>query len=148
MKAIYEFRHKHAASLRIRGIDLAFAFSYYDTTEDIFQGHLSLCKYLLGVSDVLPQYERRPLTPLGEKMEQRLREEQVSGAQISALIQKNIHPFGKKYSSIHFGKNRQETVEKLAEILRSGEEKRGVDMSLFEGAEDLFERIADSLVSD
>lgn len=148
VKAIYEFRHKHTASLRIRGIDLAFAFAYYDTTENIFQGHLALCKYLLGVSDVLPQYERRPLTPLGKEMEERLREEQVSGAQISALIQKNIHPFGEKYSSIHFGKNRQETVKKLAEILREGEEKRGVDMSIFEGAEDLFERIADSLVSD
>ena len=148
VKAIYEFRHKHTTSLKIRGIDLTFAFAYYDTTEDIFQEHLALCKYLLGVSDVLPQYERSPLTPLGKEMEERLREEQVSGAQISALIQKNIQPFGEKYSSMHFGENRQETVKKLAEILRSGEEKRGVDMSLFEGAKDLFERIADSLVSD
>ena len=148
VKAIYEFRHKHTALLRIRCMDLAFAFAYYDTTEDIFQGHLALCKYLLGVSDVLPQYERRPLTPFGEKMEEGLRKEKVSGVQISELIQKNIQPFGEKYSSIHFGNNRQDTVKKLAELLRSGEEKRGVDMTLFKGSAELFERIADSLVSD
>lgn len=58
VKAIYEFRHKHIPSLQIRGIDLSFAFAHYDTTEDIYQGHLALCKVLLGVSDVLPPYQR------------------------------------------------------------------------------------------
>lgn len=64
------------------------------------------------------------------------------------LIKNNIHPFGDKYSSVHFGSNREETVKHLAELLRSGEEKRGVDMSLFEGADDIFKIVADSLVSD
>lgn len=99
-------------------------------------------------SDVLPPYQRQPLTPLGEKMEKALRAEQVSGAQIATLIENNIHPFGVKYSSVHFGKNRQETVKHLAEILRRGEEKRGTDMSLLEGIDDIFQKIADSLVSD
>lgn len=148
MKAIYEFTHKHIPSLQIRGIDLAFAFTHYDTTEDIFQGHLALCKVLLGVSDVLPPYQRQPLTPFGKEMDKELRAEQVSGTQIATLIQNNIHPFGDKYSSVHFGKNREETVKHLAEIFRRGEEKRGVDMSLLEGADDIFERIADSLVSN
>ena len=75
-------------------------------------------------------------------------EEQVSAAQIAKLIENNIHPFGDRYSSVHFGKSREETVKKLAEIFRRGEEKRGVDMSLFEGMDDVFKKIADSLVSD
>jgi len=148
MKAIYEFRHKHIPSLQILGITLAFAFTYYDTIEDIYQGHLALCKVLLGVSDVLPPYQRRPLTPFGKEMEKKIRAEQVSGEQIATLIQNNIQPFGDKYSSVHFGKNREETVKNLAEILRRGEEKRGVDMSLFEGMDDIFKKIANSLVSD
>jgi len=148
MKEIYEFTHKHIPSLQIRGIDLSFAFAHYDTTEDIYQGHLALCKVLLGVSDVLPPYQRRPLTPLGKEMDKKLRAEQVSGAQIATLIQNNLHPFGDLYSSVHFGKNREETVKKLAEILRRGEEERGTDMSLFERIKGIFEKIADSLVKD
>ncbi len=69
MQAIYDFTHKHTSSLQIRGIDLSFAFVHYDNTEDIYQGHLALCKVLLGVSDVLPPYQRQPPTPFGEKME-------------------------------------------------------------------------------
>ena len=148
VKAIYDFKHKYILSLQISGFDLASAFAHYDTTEDIYQGHLALCKVLLGVSDELPVYPRRPLTPFGEEMDKQLRKEQVSGAQIATLIENNIQPFGDKYSSVHFGKNRKETVKKLAEIFRRGEEKRGVDMSLLEGADDIFDKIADSLVSD
>lgn len=124
--------------LAIPGFNLASAFRHYDLMEDIFQEHLALCQVLLGFSEELPSYHRRPLTPLGEQEQQKIRAEIVSGIEISKLIQSNIWPFGNRVPRQVFGKTREDQVKKIADnmykILTNLGIKAEQDRDILEGA--------------
>ena len=127
--------------LAIPGFDLASAFRHYDLMEDIFQEHLALCQVLLGLSEELPSYYRRPLTPLGEQEQQKIRAEIVSGIEISKLIQSNIWPFGNRVPRQVFGKTREDQVKKIADSTYKTLTNHGIEAEQYR---DILERAAEN----
>jgi len=133
LAAISTRRRGHPNSLAIPGFDLASAFRHYDLMEDLFQGHLATCRVLLGLTEEFPSHQRRPITPLGEQEQQKLRAQTVSGIEISGLIQNNIWPFGNRVPRDVYGKTRADQVKKVVDnmykILKDlGIEKQNKDI--------------------
>ena len=143
---IYKYKHGQITSVNILGIDLAHALAHYDRADNLYQGHLALCKVLLGLVSEIQPFERQPLTPLGEEENQKMLSHQISGAQIAALIENGISPFGRKYSSVHFGKDRKDTVKKLAELISESLKEQSVDGNLLKNTEKVIEGLAEELV--
>lgn len=127
-------------SLAILGLDLASAFQHYDLIEDVFRGHLALCQVLLGLSEELPSYHRRPLTPLGDQEQRKIRAERVSGTEISKLIQNNIWPFGNRVPREVFGKTREDQVKKIADNMYKTLTNLGIEAKQHK---DILERAAE-----
>ena len=127
-------------SLAILGSDLASAFRHYDLMEDIFQGHLALCQVLLGLSEEFPSYHRRPVTPLDEQEQRKIRAEIVSGIEIAKLIQNTIWPFGNRIPREVFGKTREDQVKRIADNMYQTLTNLGIDA---EQHKDILERAAE-----
>jgi hypothetical protein len=121
----------HRSPLEVASLDMLYAFSYYDLVENVFNGHLALCRVFLGLSDELESYARQPITPLGEQEEQKLRAERVSPAEIAHLIQNNIWPLGTKVLRQLYGKTREEQVQKIADSMRTDLTNAGIDANQF-----------------
>jgi len=127
-------------SLAILGFNLASAFRHYDLMEDIFQEHLAFCQLLLGFSEEFPSYYRRPLTPLGEQEQRKIRAQIVSGIEISKLIQNNIWPFGNRVPREVFGKTREDQVKKIADNMYKSLTNLGIEAKQHK---DILERVAE-----
>lgn len=102
-------------SSKVNGYDLASALAHYDRVENVFSGHLALCKVLLGLTEQLPSYKRQPATPLGDREDQQLRAEHVSTAEIAHLIQNDIWPFGNRIPRDILGPTHGEQVQTIAD---------------------------------
>ena len=118
-------------SFEVMGHDVAYALSHYDRVENVFSGHFALCKVLLGLSEELQSYQRRPVTPLGEREEQKLRAERVSAAEIALLIQNDIWPFGTRIPRTVFGMTREEQIQGIADNMRTILTNAGIDANLY-----------------
>lgn len=132
LTAISEARGSKLSYCHVQGLDLLNAVHYYDRVEDIFNGHLALCRALLGIDAELQLPARQPITPLGPHMERKLRAEQVSAAEVIHLIQKDIAPLGKRILANVFGKSREEQIEAIAPDVR----KIFSQIGLAEGVDD------------
>ena len=89
---------RNALKIQVRAIDLVYLLHYYDCIENVFQGHLAICQVLLGVCDILPQYQRRPSTPLGENMENQINNETITASEVSQLITNGLLSIGNQIS--------------------------------------------------
>lgn len=126
------------------GRHLTVAFAFYDRLEDIFKGHIVLCKVLLGLTEALTEYERRPVTPLGEAEEQNLRAEEVSPAEVAQLIRNEIWPFGTRPAAQLHERIRDRLVQSLVEGFVAAQMDGSIDTALDEGRlRELAEKVVD-----
>ena len=143
VSAISAYQYKTSNAVVIAGIDLAYALSYYDRIENIFHGHLTFCRVLLGLDDDIQSYNRQPLTVFGDVEEHQLRKEKVSEAEISHLIQNNIWPLGTKVPRDVFGASDEEQIKSAAEYITSILYKSGIDPNQFK---DSIDKVAQSFL--
>lgn len=123
----------HPDLFKVMGHDLAYTLAHYDRVENVFSGHLALCKVLLGMSEELQSYQRQPTTPLGNLMEQQISAERVSAGEITFLIQNSIWPFGPRVPREIFGTTRKEQVQKIADKMHTILTNAGIDVDLHQG---------------
>jgi hypothetical protein len=133
-------------SLEMVGYDLAFALAHYNRAENVFNGHVALCKVLLGLSAELQQYQRQPITPLGELEEERLRAENLSAAEIALLIQNDIWPFGNRIPRELYGATHEERVKRITQSMHTTLTKAGIDASLY--PPDILKGIAEKFLEE
>jgi len=119
-------------SLEVNSYYLASTLSHYDRITNIFNGHVALCKVLLGMTEELESYKRQPVTPLGEQEEQKIHAERVSVAEVTLLIQNNVWPFGTRVPRDVYGKTRDEQILKIAAIMSKTLREAGVDPDRFQ----------------
>lgn len=104
-------------SMEVDSYSLAQAFVYHDRASNVFNGHIALCKQLLGLTPKLESFERKPLTPFGKEEEQKIQAEHVSVEEIKLLIQNNVAPFGTRLPREVFGKTREEQIQRVSDIM-------------------------------
>lgn len=106
-------------AVQVKVIDVVYAISHYNRTENLYNEHVALCKVLLNADEdtVLETYQRLPVTPFGKEEEKRIRAERVSTAEIIHLIQNSIHPFGTRPPRDLFGKTPEEQVHEIAKSI-------------------------------
>lgn len=121
-------------ALEVDADNVAYAFAHYDRVENIFTGHLALCRLLLGVTEEVELYQRRPLTPLGKREEQRFRAERVLAEEVIHLVQNDIWPLGTRVPREVYGKTRDEQVRKIADSMHTTLSNLGMDPAQFPDA--------------
>jgi len=125
-----------------KGWDLACAFGYYDRVENIYNGHIAICKVLIGISEELEPYQLTPITPVGEKMEQSIRSEKISAEEIATLFKNDISPFGKRIIRDVYGTNREEQISNIARGFKDTVTKGGIKTELF--TPEILEKVAET----
>lgn len=116
-------------SLEVGVYNLVLALKHFDYVENVFNDHLALCKFLLGTRQELESYDRRPLTPLGEKEAQKIRAERVSPAEVVHLIQNDIWPLGPRVLKQVFGENRDEQMQRIVSDYLNKLKSLGIDVN-------------------
>lgn len=114
------------APLSAANIDLVYALAHYDRIDNLFNGHVALCEVLMGITEQLEPYQRRPLSLFGEDESRRMRAELVSEKEISHLIRNQVHPFGAKIPSSMSLDNDEQFVQEEAARLRRTSEQYGI----------------------
>ena len=103
----------HDGPCSVQYHDLATAFGYYNRVSNVYNSHLALCKFFLGVAKDVPPYEHRPLTGYGDDEEYKIRREQVSAAEVQHLITNDVFPFGSRAMADLLGEDRGDQVQRL-----------------------------------
>ena len=118
LQAIRNVNINRLEYFEVSGEDLATAFGYYGRVEDVFNDHVALCRFLLGRDEEFKLPQRQPLTPLGEREEQKIQAERVSAAEVEQLIRNDVWPLGTNPSADIFGKTHEQQIETLIEPIR------------------------------
>ena len=98
-KGIYQAVQRRGgpkSPVSFNGNDLLFAFAYFDGAENLFNEHLNLIRYLLGIEPVYISPGRRTGSPLGPDMTRAIRAETVTTAEVERLITNEIAPLGSR----------------------------------------------------
>ena len=114
-------------SLAVNCLSVASAFKYYDLMESVFSRHLALCRLLLGVTEDLEFCIDQPLTPLGERQEQKIRAEIVTAEEVIHLVQNDVWPLGTRFPIEIYGKSREEQVRKVTSSMETNLRDIGID---------------------
>ena len=131
--------------LVVKGWDLASAFSYFDRVENIYNGHVAVCKVLIGISEELESYQLTPITPVGEEEELKIRSHDISTEEIAHLLKNAISPFGKRVPRDMSGANREEQIKIVIESMQEDISKAGVNLEI---PPSMLQSIAEKYIAD
>ncbi len=129
----------------VKGWDLASAFSYFDRVENIYNGHVAVCKVLIGISEELESYQLTPITPVGEEEELKIRSHDISTEEIAHLLKNAISPFGKRVPRDMSGANREEQIKIVIESMQEDISKAGVNLEI---PPSMLQSIAEKYIAD
>ena len=143
LSTIVVHRQRSSGKLEVQVSDVASALTYYDRITDIFNGHVALCKILLGVTKECPSYIRQPQTIFGEKEMLRLQAERVSAEEIARLLENNIWPFGDRFVRTIFGTTKAVQINTVVGTLSKSLNDMGIDSSQLE---DSLKKVAEDYI--
>lgn len=132
--------------LLVKGWDLASALSYYDRVENIYNGHIAVCKVLLGISEELEPYQLTPITPVGEQEEQKICSHAISAEEIAYLFRNDISPFGNRVPRDIFGTNREKQIKTIIEGMQNTITEAGINPDIL--TPDMLQSIAEKYIDD